>query len=213
MTSLMVVTMNASGKACKGIKQTGFTLVEFLICTMGFLIVSSAAFAILSDIQRTASYQSESYSVLYSTQIAMQTVERYIRQAGNDPLAKSFPGITIINPTEVQIQSDLTGSDRSNPDKGDPDGDTEDSGENVIIRFNKLSRSLEIVPNGGPPQIITGNISDIQFQYYDKDGAPTMASSDVRKIAVRISGASSIPNPQTRQFFGVTLRSEIRIMT
>jgi hypothetical protein len=213
MINSMVVPMNATDSAGKETRETGFSLVEFLICTACFLLVASAAFAILSDIQRTASYQTESKSVIHSSQIAMQTVERYVRQAGNDPFAKGFPGITIINASEVQIRSDITGSDGGNEDKGDPDGDTDDSSENVIIRLNRQSRTLEIVPNGGSPQIITGYISDLQFQYYDSSGVPTSTGSDVRRIAVKISGASQIPNPQTHQFFGVILCSEIRIMT
>jgi type II secretory pathway pseudopilin PulG len=213
MTSSIIDMMNPSDQAGKETKETGFTLVEFLICTACFLIVASAAMAALLDIQRTAGYQTETNAVLHGTQIAMQTVERYIRQAGNDPFAKGFPKITIVNSAAVQIRSDLTGSDHGNPDKGDPDGDVDDSGENVIIRFNRQSRSLEIVPNGGSAQIIAGYISDLQFQYFDKDGAPTTVDSDVRKITVKISGSSPIPNPQTHQFFGVTLCSEIRIMT
>jgi type II secretory pathway pseudopilin PulG len=205
--------MNAPGKAGKKTKEMGFTLVEFLICTAIFILVTSTAMPILLDIQRTASYQTESYAVLHSTQIAMQTVERYIRQAGNDPFAIGFQKITVVNMAEVQIRSDLTGSDHGNPDKGDPDGDADDSGENIIIRFNSQSRTLDIVHNGGSTQIIAGYISDLQLQYYDKDGAPTTVGSDVRKINVRISGSSPIPDPKTHQFFGVTLCSEIRIMT
>jgi hypothetical protein len=213
MISSMIVRMNAFGRAGKETDETGFTLVEFLICTAAFLLVASAAMSVLLDIQHTASYQTESYSVLHSTQIAMQTVERYIRQAGNDPFAIGFPRITVVNTAEVQIRSDLTGSDRINPDKGDPDGDADDSGENIIVRFNRQSRTLDIVHNGGSPQIIAGYISDLQFQYYDKDGAPTTVGSDVRRITIKISGSSPIPNPRTHQFFGVTLCSEIRIMT
>jgi prepilin-type N-terminal cleavage/methylation domain-containing protein len=213
MTNSTIVMMNASNRALKETRETGFTLVEFLVCTAIFLLIASAAMSMLSDIQRAAGYQTESCSVLHSTLIAMQTVERYIRQAGNDPFAKGFESITIVNTSEVQIRSDLTGSNHGNPDKGDPDGDADDSGENVIIRFNSQSRSLEIVPNGGPPQIIAGHISDLQFQYYDKDGASTTVGGNVRKISVKISGTSLIPNPRTHQFFGVTLCSEIRIMT
>jgi type II secretory pathway pseudopilin PulG len=212
MTHSINGTMKASDSASKEGKERGFSLLEFLICTGVFLLITSITLSILSDIQRTASYQTETYSVLQNAQIAMQTVERYIRQAGNDPYAKDFPGITIVHASEVRIQSDITGADPGNPDKGDPDGDTEDTGENVIIRFNSRSQSLEIVHHDGPPQIIAGYISDLQFLYYDKDGAPTVLGSEVRKIAVRISGSSPMPNPQTHQFFGVTLYSEIRIM-
>jgi Tfp pilus assembly protein PilW len=213
MTNPMAVSANSFNKVDKETTEAGFTLVEFLICSVVFLLVASNALAIMSDIQRTAAYQTELFSVLHSTRIALQTIERTIRQAGNDPLRNGFPGIIIINASSVQIQSDLTGSDPGNPDKGDPDGDTDDTGENVTIRFNSQSRSIEIVPNGGTPQIIAGLISDLNFEYYDKDGVPTMVGSEVRKIAVVISGSSPIANPQTHQYFGVKLRSEIRIMS
>ena len=55
----------------------------------------------------------------------MQTVEQYIRQAGNDPFCTGVAGIAIVSTEEIQIRSDLTGSaGPGNPDKGDPDGDT-----------------------------------------------------------------------------------------
>jgi prepilin-type N-terminal cleavage/methylation domain-containing protein len=207
-----VVSMNASDKACRRTIEAGFTLTEFLICSVVLLVIASATFALLAEIQNTASYQTETHAVLYNTRIAMQTIERYIRQAGNDPFASHIPGITIVNATEVQIRSDLIGSNFGNPDKGDPDGDINDSGENITIRFNAKSRAIEIIPNGGPSQSIVGYVSDLLFEYYDKDGVPTLVSSEVRKIAVTISGSSPLPNPQTHQAFGVTLRSEIRIM-
>jgi hypothetical protein len=213
MTKPIVFPANAPDKTGRATQEAGFTLVEFLICSVGFLLVASSALAIMSDIQRTAACQTESNSVLSNTQIALQMVERYIRQAGNDPIENGFPGITIVDATTVQIRSDLTGSDPGNPDKGDPDGDTDDSGENVTIRFNSQSRTIEIIHHGSSPQIAAGYISDLQFEYYDKDGTPTMVGNNVRKIAVVISGSSPIANPQTHQYFGVTLRSEIRIMT
>lgn len=196
-----------------GAEDEGFTLTEFLICALTILLAASAAFGVLSEIQRTASHQAEVQSVLNNTRVAMQAVERYIRQAGNDPFACGLSAVTIVNGTAVQLRSDVTGSDASNPDKGDPDGDANDSGENVTIRFNERSRSIEIVPDGGSPQIIANYISNLAFQYYDLEGAETESSRKVRRIVVSISGSSPFPNPQTGRPFGVTLRSEILIAT
>jgi prepilin-type N-terminal cleavage/methylation domain-containing protein len=193
--------------------ESGFTLTEMLICAVILLLITSAAFGILSEIQMTAGYQAEVQSVLNSTRIAMQTVERCIRKAGNDPLAGGLTGITIVNATEVQIRSDLTGSAAGNPDKGDPDGDVDDSGENVAIRFNSKSHTIEIVPSGGAPQIIASNISDLMFQYFDASGAITSADRKVRKISVAISGTSTLPNPRTGHFFGIRLYSDVMIAT
>ena len=192
--------------------QAGFTLAEFMISALILLIVASAVFSLLIEIQRTASYQTEVQSVLNNTRIAMQAIERCIRQAGNDPHHSGVPAITIISATEMQVRSDLTGSlGPGNPDKGDPDGDIYDSGENVTIRYNSSSRSVEIVPDSGSAQIIAGYISGLAFQYYDADGGLTSNGNDVRRIAVVLSGASLLPNPQTHQIFGTRVSSDIRV--
>ena len=202
-----------SGKADKKPGEAGFSLVEMLICALVLLLVSSAAFSILSEIQQTAGYQAEMQAVLNNTRIALQAIEQRIRQAGNDPLASGLQGITIVTATEMRIRSDHTGSSADNPNKGDPDGDTDDSGEDIVIRFNRKSHTLEIIPSGGSPQIIAGNISDLMFRYYDASGAITPVDSEVRKIFVAISGSSTLPHPRTGRIFGVKLCSEILIST
>lgn len=193
--------------------DSGFTITEFLISALILLVVSAAAFGALAEIQRAASYQTEVQAVLNNSRIAMQTLERHIRQAGNDPFGCGLAGITIISPTEVRIQSDLTGSaGPSNPDKGDPDGDIDDSGENVTIRFNGAARTLEVVPAGGSAQIV-GYISGLLLQYYDADGNAAAIGSDVRRISVTISSSSLLPDPQTHQVFGLKLTGDIKVST
>ena len=201
--------MNKSGVTCD---QSGFTLTELLISTLILFIASAAVFSVLAEIQHTAGYQAEIQSVLNNTQIAMQTVQRYIRQAGNDPLGRGVVGITIVGPEEMRIQSDLTGSaGPGNPDKGDPDGDTGDSAENVAIRYNSNIRSLEVVPVQGAAQIIAGNISGITFSYYDASGNAAATGAEVRTVGISISGTSLQPNPRTHQVFGVQLNSAIQV--
>jgi prepilin-type N-terminal cleavage/methylation domain-containing protein len=191
--------------------QAGFSLIEFLLASLVLLIVASMVFRLLSEIQRTAGYQAEVQSVLNNTRIAIQTVERYIRQAGNDPLKSGSSGITIVSATEVQIRSDRTGS--SGAGKGDPDGDVDDPGENVTIRYNKKSRSLEVVPHGGPAQIVANYISDLSMKYYNSEGEPTASGNEVRRIAVTISGSTLQPDPDTGRIFGVKLSENIRVLT
>ena len=214
MTDPILADIDASAGAGERDTQAGFTLSEFLVCALILLVVASAVFNTLSEIQRATGYQTEVQSVLYNTRMAMQTIERYIRQAGNDPLHSGLSGIAIISETEMRIQSDLTGAaGPGNPDKGDPDGDINDSGENVTIRYNGISRSIEIVPDGGSAQIITGYIAGLTFQYYDGSGAMATAGSDVRKITVTIAGTSLLRDPKTHQVFGVKLSSDISILT
>ena len=196
------------------IPQAGFSLAEFLIATLIMLVAAASVFGILAEIQQSVSFQTEVQSVLDNTRLALQTTGRYIRQAGNDPLGIGLTGITIISPTEVRIQSDLTGSaGPGNPDKGDPDGDTNDSAEDVTIRYNGSTRSLEIIPEGGPAQVVAGYISGLSFQYYDADGKPTSNGNAVSTINVTVSGASLLPDPRTHQIFGVQLSSDFQVAT
>ncbi|HTY63012.1 MAG TPA: hypothetical protein VMG30_12255 [Acidobacteriota bacterium] len=193
-------------------EESGFTFTEFLITACILLGISAALFSTMKEIQHAGSYQAEVQSVLNNTRIAMETAERYIRQAGNDPLGTGISGITIVSAEEMQIRSDITGSGGpANPDKGDPDGDTGDSGESITIRFNRGSRSLEIVPEGGAAQLVAGFISGLSFRYYDAAGNTTASSSEVRRIGITISGTSQQPDPRTGKVFGIQINGEIQL--
>jgi type II secretory pathway pseudopilin PulG len=212
MTDLGFVSGKPAVESDRQKKQSGFTLTEFLIAALILFIASAVIFGVLTEIQRSAGYQAEVQSVLNNTQIAMQTVQRYIRQAGNDPLNCGVTGITIVGPGEMRVQSDLTGSSGpDNPDKGDPDGDINDSSEVTVIRYNNRSRSLEIVPAGGSAQIVAGNISNLTFKYFNAAGGAAVTGAEVRKIGISISGTSLQPDPQTHRVFGVQLNSEILV--
>ena len=201
-----------SGNSERFNSQSGFTVTEFLIAAAILLVITSAIFSMIVDIQQSGGYQSEVQSVLNNTRIAMQTAERAIRQAGNDPFGIGVAGITIVSAQEVHVRSDLTGSaGPGNPDRGDPDGDIGDSGESISIRYNSRTRSLEIVPEGGATQIVAGSISDLSFQYYDAAGNATATGSDVRKIGISVSGTSLQQDPRTGKAFGVQINSEIEI--
>jgi Tfp pilus assembly protein PilW len=194
--------------------ESGFTLTEFLIAACVLLVISAAAFRMLIETQRVAGYENEVQAVLDNTRMAMQLVKGYIKQAGNDPLDSGLTALAIVSPTAVQIQSDLTGSaGPGNPNKGDPDGDITDSGENITIRFNDRARRLEIVPSRGSAQIVANYISEFSLQYFDAGGNPASAGEKVYKIKVTISGASLLPDPQTQQVFGIRISSDVRILT
>jgi prepilin-type N-terminal cleavage/methylation domain-containing protein len=208
--------MNSTKKGTFGVwrNESGFTLPELLISILILLVLSSAVFSLLNEIQRTAVCQAEVQSVTNNARLAMNIIGRYIRQAGNDPLNRGLTGITIINATELHIHSDIAGAAIvGNPDKGDPDGDIDDSGENITIRYNRTTRSLEVVPEGSPAQIIAGNISDLAFKYFDDEGNLITTGNNVQRINVTVTGTSSAPDPQTHNLFGIKLSSDFRILS
>ena len=190
--------------------SAGYSLVELLIVTLILGILTTSLFSMLDDLQREVTYRSETQAVFDNLRVAIETLEKYIRQAGNDPHGTGFYGITIISDQAVMIRADLKGS--HGRDRGDPNGDVDGSDETVTLRFNPANQSVEIVA-GGAAQIVCNRISDLKFRYYDTDGNLTVDGNRVRRIAVTISGLAEWPNPGTREIFGIELEREIRIFS
>ncbi len=211
MRLMMILDQRHSFRA--GISDTsGFSLAEFLVASLVLLLISAAIFDILADTQKSATYQVEAQAALDNSRIALDTLGRHIRQAGNDHHNIGISGISIVSPSQVRITSDLTGSaGAADPDKGDPDGDVLDAGEDVLIRYDAAARTLEMAAGGAAAQTVANNISACSFQYLGPDGAVTADGANVRRIKVSISGASPFPNPTTGHFYAITLSSDIRI--
>jgi hypothetical protein len=190
------------------LEDSGFGLVEFLASTVVIMSLSAAIFAMLTDVQSTSGYQTEVLSVMENTRMAMNALERYIVQAGNDPLSASFTPVTI-HTDDVQLCTDLTGS--AGGDQGDPDGDILDADEDVTIRYNANERSLEIVDRNGTVRTLARYISNFLLQSFDGDGNSTTNGPDIQKIRVTISGSSAAANPRTGKTFGMTLASDFTL--
>src|SRR5262245_5519655 len=189
--------------------DSGFSLVEFLISSAIVLVICGSIFGVLAETQRLAAYQSEVQSVLENTCLALETVERLIRQAGNDPMGTGLSGLTIVSSSEIRLRSDLTGS--AGADKGDPDGDVSDSGEDVTIRYDSSARSLELIPHPGSAQAFASYVSAFSMQYYDSAGVATTRGDEVRRIRIDITGATTRANPKSREIFSLQLASEVQL--
>jgi len=191
--------------------ELGFSIAEFLIASLILLVVSTIALGIAGDIQRITSYQAEVAAVMSNLRLAMETVEQFIRQSGNDPHQTGLTGLTLNSFSEIHVQSDITGSAApSNPDKGDPDGDTDDSGEDIIVRHNASSRTLEIIPSGGSAQAVANFIEDFHIEGYDSDGLATLTGSQVCRVSVTLTAATTLRDPQTGNVFGLQLTRSVR---
>ena len=190
----------------------GFSLIEFLIASTILLVISLPLFRTLNEIRQTAVNQAEAHRVLDNTRVAMETVRRLVQVAGNDPNRIGFDPVTIASPTEIRIRSDRTGSGApGEPDKGDPDGDIGDSGENLAIRYNNAKERLEMIHGGGAVRIIADTISSFSVQGFDADGDSAAAGARICTIVVTISGTGR-PKPfGTGKQFGIKLTGTIRI--
>ncbi len=192
-----------------GWREAGYGAAEFLISSLILLGISAGIFTVLADVESTASYQPEVLSVMANTRIAMDTVERYISMAGNNPTGAAFSPVTITSSTEVRLCSDNTGSAGSS--QGDPDGDILDSDEDVTIRYNTGARSIEKVLPDGTVQTIGTGISAFSLYYFDAAGATTTDGGAVQRIGVTITGVSMVPDPHNKKTFGITTYSNVKL--
>ncbi len=191
--------------------EWGFSLAEFVVSSFILLLISASVFHMLAETQRTSSYQTEVQAVMDNSRIAMDTVERFIRQAGNNPTNLAFEGVEIVStsPPTLRLRSNLTGS--VNSDQGDPDNDINDSGEDVTLSYNSSTKSVTLTPNGGTAQPIANYVSALDFQYFDANGIVTAVGSQVRKVRVTITGTTTLAHPQTKKTFGQTVSTDVQI--
>jgi len=193
---------------------SGFTLVEFLIATTILLVITLPLFSALNEIQQAASRQAEVQQIMDNLRVALQAVTRCIRQSGNDPYQTGFDAISVMGTSEVRIRSDLTGSKApGKPNRGDPDGDITDSSEDILIRYNKLKKRIEMVSAKGAVQIIADEISDFSLQYMDSEGNPVVNGRQVRIIRVKISGKGSGKILPVNTQFGIQLIETVGILS
>ncbi len=194
--------------------RAGFSLIEFLLASLITLVIASAAFDLLGGVQRSAVWQADTQDTLDNVRGAMDTVVRHARHAANDPLGAGFEGITIVSPTEVRLRSDFTGSEgAADPDKGDADGDTDDAGEDVRIRYNAADRTLEMSSGAGSAQAIAGNISAFELHFVDGEGVETVEAQAVKAMRISITGDGAIPDPYDAQPFRIQIVGYVRLAT
>jgi Tfp pilus assembly protein PilW len=189
--------------------ERGFAMAEFLVSIVIVMSLAAGIFTLLKDVQGTSGYQTEVLSVMENTRVAMNVLERFIVQAGNNPRGASFTPVTITSSTQVQLCTDQTGS--LGGDQGDPDGDNLDPNENVTIRYDAGTKSIELVSGDGTVQTLANFISAFSLQYFDKNGSTTTVGGNVYRIRVSVTGSSDTVNPVTRKGFGMTLTSDFTL--
>lgn len=195
-------------------QEFGFSLAEFLVATLILVSTSAWIFKVIVDTQRSASFQTQTMSVHENLRIAMKTIERYVRFAGNDPLNSGLVGVTIIGASEVRLLSDRTGSaGPGNPNAGDPDGDANDADEDVTLRYNPAAMTIEMIPNGRQAEAIADSVSSFELQFFDSTGGETNVGGEVRMIRVSMACGSTHPELQTRRSYGYRLSRNIQLVT
>ena len=170
-------------------KESGFTLVELLIAmTIGLIILAALSSTFLMQ-RKIYDVQEQIVEMVQTTRAAMDMMTMEIRMAGYDPTGAGFDGITY-DDDQLEIKADMYQTNKT----GDPDGDTDDSNENIIYTMDS-DYPFEIRRNtGGGRQPFAENIQSFTFNYLDSTGSATATTADIRQITITITVRSAKPD-------------------
>lgn len=191
-------------------RADGFSLPEMLVASCLLALISAAAFAMLGDLQRTASLQTDMQSALESAMVSLDLIGRFLRQAGNDPHGTSITALAVLSPDEFRVRADCTGSAApGNPDKGDADGDTDDAYEDIVIRRDRSADTLVLVTAGGGAQTVAENISALAVEFFDSSGNGSASGAGAACARITVTGSCRTVDPRTRRPAGLQLSCDI----
>ena len=122
---------------------------------------------------------------------AMYYMEREIRMAGCDPLGTAGAGIVDLGLdaglnryTSIHFTEDIT----DDSSKGDPDGDTGDTHEDITYSLD----GTDLKRNS---QTIAQNIEVLDFVYLDAEGNPTSDKNNIRSVQITLIARTDKVDP------------------
>jgi type IV pilus assembly protein PilW len=177
-------------------RNKGFSLVELLIAlVMGSLLVA-ASYRTLIGQHKTYTVQDEVAEAQQTVRAAMDTIVRYVRIAGYDPLGTGNFG----------FQSAATNSRSTGPHSIAFTADhyiengTVDNDDREQIGFRLNNSTLEKYTTGAAHwEPAADNIEDLSFLYTLDDGTTTGSPADptrIRMVKITITARTSVPDRQ-----------------
>ena len=157
-------------------KENGFTLVELLVSLLIGAIVMAAAYSSYISQQRAYRITESVSAIQQNLRSAMLFIEKDIRMAGFNPLKKSGFGILSISSNSITLAKDYGSTDPANDENG-----VVNTGETISysIASDKLMRDSGIGPN-----VIAEHITNMELEYFDRNGDETADTSSVRSVSV-----------------------------
>jgi type IV pilus assembly protein PilW len=174
-------------------KESGFTLVELLIAmTIGLIILTALSSTFLMQ-RKIYDVQEQVAEMVQNARAAMDMMSREIRMGGYDPTDAGFDGITY-DADQLEIKADMYQTTNT----GNPDGDTDDSNENIIYTYydenSAYPYQIKRKTGGGNFLSFAENIEAFTFDYLDSNGNPTTTTADIRQIKITITARTARPD-------------------
>ncbi len=187
--------------------QSGFGLTETMMSSLILILLGLAIIDGMTGLQSVAALQADLQAVMESGILAADAIERIVRQGGNDPFLAGFEPFSIPASGELWVRSDITGAaSPGDPNKGDPDGDADDSLEDILIRRGQSTDRLEMTTGSGGLQIVAEGIAALQIDFFDASGVQTVAADAFSRARITLRQAN-----RTGRFAGVLLLSDVQL--
>ncbi len=195
----------------------GFTSVEALIAIVVLLVLLGATMSTFYQSQKLYTSQHDLMEASATGRVAMNQIQSFLRQAGNDPNNIGLTPITIDNANQITINSDVTGavpatSGQPMEATGEADGTLDNLYEQVTIRYDPGDKEL-FIDVGNGEQSLAENVPVFNWTFYDMQGNTTSDGTQIAKARIELAVESDNPDQQTGSLNSVTLQSEVMVRT
>jgi prepilin-type N-terminal cleavage/methylation domain-containing protein len=164
--------------------QRGFSLLEMLIAMTITLAVMAAASTLLATSLRTRTRENSRSNALGSAQRALNIMSR---EVGNSGYGLTDNGIVVLDSDDISIRV------RANLNN---DNSLAGTDEDVRFVFQDANAAIVRVQNGGTPEVLATNITELEIKYLDVAGLETTAGAAERvRIDVQVELPASPQQP------------------
>ncbi|MGD8992553.1 MAG: hypothetical protein PVI00_13945 [Desulfobacterales bacterium] len=190
--------------------QKGFTLVDILVGLAMASVLLVAVVSLFTSMGRSYTIQNVAADVQQVTRAGVEVMIQEIRMAGLDPSGSIATGIVDnfdtsngfhdqhdgkIAPTDAQnfaftLDADMDGRIDHCIDEGPADCPaTDDNVENELIAYRFNDGALEKYRSASAKweDLTEDNVTDLNFTYYDGNGAVTSAVDDIRSVEISMT--------------------------
>ena len=186
--------------------RSGFTFLEMLISISILAVISTAVLAVFREHQQRYEAEISYAAAVQNARVALDTISRCLRQAGNNPASSIFTPLAYSANT-LTISSDITGSaPASDPldSAGDPDSQLVAAYEQVTIRYDSSSKKI-LINVGRGEDTLAENINKLEFKFYNDTGAVTNDPTQASSVNVALEALSALNDPQAAKANSITL--------
>lgn len=140
--------------------RAGMTIVELMVALVIFGIIIGVVFGFLTESRQSYTSTRQKAQYQQGLRAVMSLVTREVRSAGCDPNSINFESFPVADAATLRCRMDLNG-----------DTDTADTNpdEDVTYAFNAATGDLTRTA-GGVGAVILRGLTNVQFNYYDRDG-------------------------------------------